>query len=328
MNLSNLDSLKILRTELCAPRDTAFQSWLGTIEFTGLNCPSAAPSEIDVAVFYTPAARRVVGDVAAVEAQIDLMVATTNFAYATDGVNQRLRLVAAEEVAYAEAAPGTDFKRLKDPSDGHMDSVHTVRDDVAADVVILLLSRGTGLADPMVTISPDFEAHAFGVVNVDSVRWFAHELGHLMGLSHERFEECPAGACFEAVFDYARGYVNQRAFDDGAPVSARWHTIMAYPQQCLVAGFTGEAGCVPLLRFSNPNRVHPDPGGRPPGRTQNPCLNGGGRAGRCGSRPQLDAGDRGELPAQPERGAIVHVAGRHGRGRESDGGGHGRGDRR
>ena len=38
--LSHLTKLWTLGTELCAPRDAAFQAWLATIDFSGVNCPS------------------------------------------------------------------------------------------------------------------------------------------------------------------------------------------------------------------------------------------------------------------------------------------------
>ena len=59
--LSDLTTVNIEKTELCAPEDDAFRTWLDTITFSGLICPPAEQSVIDVAVFYTPAARENVG---------------------------------------------------------------------------------------------------------------------------------------------------------------------------------------------------------------------------------------------------------------------------
>ena len=56
-----------------------------------------------------------------------------------------------------------------------------------------------------------------------------------MGLNHDRYDEC-IGGWWNLGYDctqrrqataYAYGYVNQRAFDEDAPVYARWRTIMA-----------------------------------------------------------------------------------------------------
>ena len=82
---------------------------------------------IDVAVFYTPAVRNIAGGgVAEIESLIDSMVAETNLAYAASGVNQRLSLVAAREVAHTEADAPTDQERLVDKSDGILDGVHAI----------------------------------------------------------------------------------------------------------------------------------------------------------------------------------------------------------
>ena len=56
---------------------------------------------------------------------------------------------------------------------------------------------------------------------------FAHEFGHNMGLHHDRY------AVGVPVTGSNYGYVNQRMFDEGAPESARWRTIMAYGRSVL-----------------------------------------------------------------------------------------------
>ena len=60
--LSGLETVNIEKTELCAPDGDAFQTWLDTITFSGLICPPAEQSVIDVAVFLhvgRPGERRV-----------------------------------------------------------------------------------------------------------------------------------------------------------------------------------------------------------------------------------------------------------------------------
>ena len=100
-----------------------------------------AQTVVDVAVFYTPAAKNHQGGTAQIEAKIDEIIAATNTAYTDSGVNQQLNLVAAEEVRYTERNLVTDRDRLRDPSDGYMDEVHTIRERVWADVVMLLRFR-------------------------------------------------------------------------------------------------------------------------------------------------------------------------------------------
>ena len=137
---AGLEELDILVTQACAP--AAWQDWLATIDFTGRLCGAATDVEIDVAVVYTRAARDAAGGVAAIEAEIDLMVAETNQAYETSGVNHRVALVDRSEVPYSETGDGSLYlDHLRDPSDGHLDDVHTLRDRVGADLVHMIVAE-------------------------------------------------------------------------------------------------------------------------------------------------------------------------------------------
>ena len=215
-------------------------------------------SVIDVAVFYTPAARRAEGGTAAIEALIDLMIAETNSAYADSRVIQRVRLVARAVVAYTEAS--TAYDDLDAQSDGIIDEIHEIRDGVGADLVHLIVDRDRGgdfdvcgLAWRMVDVSTSFEGHGFGLTDYRcGGRTFAHELGHNMGLHHDRYVVDDRGDPGALSYPYAFGYVNQRAFAADAPASSRWRTIMAYNRQCADAGFR----CSRLLRFSNPYQTY------------------------------------------------------------------------
>ena len=69
---------------------------------------------------------------------------------------------------------------------------------------------------------------------------------------------------------YGYGYVNQRAFNRGAPASSRWLTIMAYNDQCKDAGFS----CGRLLRFSNPGQTYRGDAMGVPGTTRSSSVTG------------------------------------------------------
>ena len=137
-------------------------------------------SVIDVMVVYTPLAKHREGGRASIEALIDLFVAESNQAYTNSGVFHRIRLVLREEVEYMETGYwSTDLPRLEKDSDGYMDHIHGLRDVYAADLVHFVVSRSDvcGVA-----------GREFGLtVSACGGLTFAHELGHQMGLGHDRY---------------------------------------------------------------------------------------------------------------------------------------------
>ena len=248
---SRLKQLDIFVTQACAP--AALQDWLATIEFYGPLCEAGTDVTIDVAVIYTPAAREDAGSRAAIEADIDLMIAETNQAFATSGVHQRLVLVDRSEVPYTETYGSLDLNRLRDPDDGHLDEAHVLRDLTGADLVHLIVASGVGGIAVL--------QGAFGVtLRFGGSPVFAHELGHNMGLLHDRYQHHHYGGGVSPHPAY--GYVNQQAFVAGGRGARRWRTIMSYPAQCIYA----YTGCQQLLRFSNPRQSYNgDPLGIPHG---------------------------------------------------------------
>ena len=173
LDLSRLERLDVFATRACAP--PAWLSWLGAIDFTGALCGADA-DVIDVAVFHTAAARVAAGEPDGIDALIDLYIAETNRAFEESGVRTRVALVAREEVDYTETDEyDKDIDRLRNPSDGHLDGVHAVRDRVGADLVHLIVAEldVCGVAEL---------GGAFGITRHGcGGRTFAHELGHNLG---------------------------------------------------------------------------------------------------------------------------------------------------
>ena len=252
LQLSRLEKLEIFVTQACVP--AAAQDWLETIEFSGQVCGSGTDVTIDVAFVHTPAAREAAGGTAMIEAETDLWIAEANQAFKASGVDHRLALVSRSGVAYNETGNSqVDISRLANPSDGHMDEVHALRDRVGADLVYLVVSDSDA--------SRAYIGSPFGLTCLYcGGAVFTHEVGHNMGLRHDRYQvhHNEGGVSPHPAY----GYVNQRAVEAGAPRSRRWRTIMANNSQCIDA----YTDCLPsgLLRFSNPRqRYNGDPMGIP-----------------------------------------------------------------
>ena len=255
MDLTRLRHLSIVSNETCVPGDAMFSAWLGGIEFDGAICPTRE-SEIDIAMFYTPAAKQRRRGARFIETYIESLIAETNQIFVGSGVGIRLSLVLMEEVDYREGEDrlGTHRTRLSSTDDTFMDEVHARRDEVGADMVHLVVvgpdSVARGVASQLLKVSPKSADKAFSVTTQNSgATLFVHELGHAMGIQHDRVEACNARSCAGAAYPYGYGYVNQQTFEPGAPNGARWRTIMSYNTQCGQAGFA----CARIRRFSDPN---------------------------------------------------------------------------
>ncbi len=238
---AGIDEIDIFVTPLCAP--AAWEDWLETITFYGRLCGTAGDATIDLAVVYTPAARTAVADI---EVVIDLRVRETNQALQGTGVPHRIALVERSEVQYTESGDSLrdDLSRLANPSDGHMDEVHALRDRVGADLVHLIV----GESEPE-TCGRAYRPGAFSVSGIFcGGRTFAHELGHNLGLRHDRFQVLHHER--GPYRDPAYGYVNSKAL--GPVQSPRsWRTIMSYPAHCDYYA----SQCLQLFRFSNPRQT-------------------------------------------------------------------------
>lgn len=150
---------------------------------------------IDVLVAYTPKARANAGGVSGIETKIMAAVTRANQAYLNSNVTMQLNLVKMAETAYTESGSlSTALTRLQSTADGYMDEVHTLRDSVGADEVVLITADSDycGMAYRMTSLNTAFNPYAFAAVHDDSVynclgsnNTFAHELGHTQGNAHD-----------------------------------------------------------------------------------------------------------------------------------------------
>ena len=214
--------------------------------------PTEDGSEVRVLVVYTPSSLAAQGGVLGMQALIDLMIESTNHAFEISGINPRLVLAHTALVNYVEERSTIDVLRLETPDDGYMDEVHALRNEYAADLVHLLTRRvagpgGTARVIWRESLSSERTA-AFAVTATGREDTFTHETGHNFGVMHDRF----SASLSDPIYPYAFGYQNNRAFEPDAPATARWSTIMAYPDRCGNAGFY----CPRLTRFSNPDQTY------------------------------------------------------------------------
>ncbi|MCB9815029.1 fibronectin type III domain-containing protein [Candidatus Nomurabacteria bacterium] len=174
---------------------------------------------IDILVAYTPEAKDKEGGVSEIESKILTAVTETNDAYMRSGINVTLNLVhMVEAEGYEEVGSmNTSLSRLRSPYDGYMDEIHRLRDQYAADQVVLIVKshENCGVAYRMATLSVGFESNAFSVVSRNCATGyysFGHELGHNQGMNHN-IESSSCG-----IFSFSCGYTDCSTF----------RTIMSY----------------------------------------------------------------------------------------------------
>ena len=208
---------------------------------------------IDIVLVYSRQLKARLGGDAQTVAKIEEMVASTNTMFTNSGVSAALNLVAVQGVDYDETGGVSDAQRLLVPDDGHMDEVHALRDRVHADVYGLIRSACCGRAQVLIDRSVSNAWRAI-LMSFDVDHVFAHELGHVMGLRHDRYADC-GDTCPQTVEKDAFGYVNQALFVGGTttkPTPAphqdkQWRTNMARFDQCRNYAF-----CHVNFHFSNP----------------------------------------------------------------------------
>lgn len=190
-------------------------------------------SVIDVMVVYTANARNARGGTSQIRAAINQAVNESNEAFSRSNVATAFRLAHAAEISYTESDSSTDLSRLRGKTDGYMDSVHSLRNTYAADIVSLWTDGNyAGIGYIMLSLSNSFESSAFNVCDIDyavSNYTLAHECGHNMGCAHDR-DNSDSG-----LYSYSFGY---RWYGTSG---SQYRSIMAYPPGTRV------------LRFSSPS---------------------------------------------------------------------------
>ena len=188
----------------------------GTIQAPLADEPSqlAAGEVVDVAVFYTAAARAGAGGQGAIEALIATGISDSNTVYARSNVQATIRLVGMGELAgFVESATdmGTDLRAFTSHA-----TVAAARNSVRADLLHLVVANPAGNACGIGWLGPNANfAHAVTARQCFSQFTFTHEIGHNFGNHH-----APEDGASGGYRPYSYGYKNCGA--------GPFRTVMAY----------------------------------------------------------------------------------------------------
>jgi hypothetical protein len=227
---------------------------------------AGTPTEVTLLATYTAKAKSHLG--VSFEDKITLDVARSNKALKNSGVNIRIVIAgfAAVSSSYNEllsSDSGEPLDAITSGSSFNFPSLRQLRTSKAADLVTMYSMREEycGLAWVLDGGFGD-DDFAFSVINArcQGSLTLAHELGHNMGLHHDRYVEDAA-----PVSEYNFGYVS---------IPGRFRTVMSYSDECRDRGVT----CKEISYYSTP-RVTLD--GRPLGIA-------GGRKGAADSAKALN----------------------------------------
>ena len=164
------------------------------LDVEGVEAADDEIRELTVLVVFTGGARKEAGGRQALVSLVELGVEETNLALERSNVNARFELVGVKKVPFkATSDSSDDLFKLRVHGDGVLDKATNLREKFDADFVQLI----TDDADPAIcgrayvvdVLGPNAAEFAFGLTQVRCISpnyTFGHELGHNMGLAHQK----------------------------------------------------------------------------------------------------------------------------------------------
>jgi hypothetical protein len=221
----------------------------------GASAPPAGTAYLDVAFVWTQAAS---AQVSGIQSAVSKAIGYANAANKNSRVSASFRFVHGEAVTYTEQTSSlADLKRLSGETAGYFAAQRKMRDDDHADMLVLV-GRWTdpycGWGYQMDTgdYGSAHAARAFAVVNAGCLTGgsTAHELGHLLGLRHDRANASGTNDHWTYNFGYANA-------------TAGFYTVMAYPPaKC--GTVVQEIPCKNIPYWSSPDVLYRETPSSPP----------------------------------------------------------------
>ncbi len=229
------------------------------LENDGIRPPKAAPSDLKPAlksksssesaqaagtvitllVTYTPST---VAAYPNIRSEISLALAWLNTALENSNVDAEVQIVGIDQVDYTNVAPGGDV--LSDAKNGVGDfaRIQNLRAALDADLLSVWAFEATGVGGIAyllddITEFPNKSEFGVSLVAYPDPDIFAHEIGHNLGGTHDRYVEDDDQPGPTA---YNFGYVD---------TDAKFRTIMAYTNECSDL----EISCARLQYYSTPD---------------------------------------------------------------------------
>ena len=218
---------------------------------------------VEVKIMWTAEAASAAGGHDMLRMEVELMVTHANLALRDGGGRG---WIAWDGNPTADHFPGSETTTITGDYDkflGNNSLAPGILSDNKADLLHLIVSgRKPAPGEPGFFICGVIRGKLanpsrYGVTARDCLYTLAHELGHNMGLAHDRYVADVTNN--PSIKPYGYGYINRQAFEPGAATDKRWRTIMAYNNECSdeLDGPPGPDGkptsgvCARVRRFSN-----------------------------------------------------------------------------